>query len=565
MNDVIYNPIIPNDPDDPNDLAEAVETRNAKNMQPRNVNPGTQFHTKQGVNNSCNNFVVPMTSPSISPPQNTVIQSAKSSFIYIHMNNMYMNTEILKGMVSSTWNSYFEEEISPQHCKNNKFEKISNGCIILTSRRVETDQATGTVRYLIVLQIISATGEIFWTTIQQEQLCSDTLKELLKTFKVNILKPKYMPYILEFITEYLKVVQTEILVSGETHRLYCLITDKLFRPGQVWVQPDMFGTSKPGIMIPIGKSRDTMIFYSLKDSIGTQNPHMFVKGRSGSGKSFFMRKFAKHANIQGIPVISIGTESACLKCEEPNDIINVTESDLYDESYRFKTILDPIMDKLFNESRELALTLIDEDEQFSSSDECISSLLSLIGGEKGSDELTQRIREADMFGIYSVPSFWNRTCVPGKSSTIIIEDEFSMDRALSSFYDYKSSQKRITQCVLIIDECQEYDLSQNSVIVKKLLRQGRKYGIIVCLVSQYLTAGDARNIDKALRQCETKIVFQPEDDAETAKFLSWRTSDHDKRDALRDVGKYACAACGNISTSRCMLDYPVFISIPDDR
>ena len=162
-----------------------------------------------------------------------------------------------------------------------------------------------------------------------------------------------------------------------------------------------------------------------------------------------MRKFAKHANIQGIPVISIGTESACLKCEEPNDIINVTESDLYDESYRFKTILDPIMDKLFNESRELALTLIDEDEQFSSSDECISSLLSLIGGEKGSDELTQRIREADMFGIYSVPSFWNRTCVPGKSSTIIIEDEFSMDRALSSFYDYKSSQKRITPCVLM--------------------------------------------------------------------------------------------------------------------
>lgn len=278
-----------------------------------------------------------------------------------------------------------------------------------------------------------------------------------------------------------------------------------------------------------------------------------------------MRKFAKHANIQGIPVISIGTESACLKCEEPNDIINVTESDLYDESYRFKTILDPIMDKLFNESRELALTLIDEDEQFSSSDECISSLLSLIGGEKGSDELTQRIREADMFGIYSVPSFWNRTCVPGKSSTIIIEDEFSMDRALSSFYDYKSSQKRITPCVLIIDECQEYDLSQNSVIVKKLLRQGRKYGIVVCLVSQYLTAGDARNIDKALRQCETKIVFQPEDDAETAKFLSWRTSDHDKRDALRDVGRYSCAACGNISTSRCMLDYPVFISIPDDR
>jgi len=359
--------------------------------------------------------------------------------------------------------------------------------------------------------------------------------------------------------------QKALLVSGETHRLYCLITDKLFRPGQVRVQPDMFGTSKPGIMIPIGKSRDTMIFYSLKNSIGTQNPHMFVKGRSGSGKSFFMRKFAKHANIQGIPVISIGTESACLKCEEPNDIINVTESDLYDESYRFKTILDPIMDKLFNESRELALTLIDEDEQFSSSDECISSLLSLIGGEKGSDELTQRIREADMFGIYSVPSFWNRTCVPGKSSAIIIEDEFSMDRALSSFYDYKSSQKRITPCVLIIDECQEYDLSQNSVIVKKLLRQGRKYGIIVCLVSQYLTAGDARNIDKALRQCETKIVFQPEDDAETAKFLSWRTSDHDKRDALRDVGKYACAACGNISTSRCMLDYPVFISIPDDR
>ena len=82
---------------------------------------------------------------------------------------------------------------------------------------------------------------------------------------------------------------------------------------------------------------------------------------------------------------------------------------------------------------------------------------------------------------------------------------------------------------------------------------------------QYLTAGDVRNIDKALRQCETIIVFQPEDDAETAKFLGWRTSDHDKRDALRDVGKYDCAACGNISTSRCMLDYPVFISIPDDR
>ena len=33
MNDVIYNPIIPNDPDDPNDLAEAVErTRNRKSQ-----------------------------------------------------------------------------------------------------------------------------------------------------------------------------------------------------------------------------------------------------------------------------------------------------------------------------------------------------------------------------------------------------------------------------------------------------------------------------------------------------------------------------------------------------
>lgn len=125
----------------------------------------------------------------------------------------------------------------------------------------------------------------------------------------------------------------------------------------------------------------------------------------------------------------------------------------------------------------------------------------------------------------------------------------------------KSAQNALNPCMVIINECQKFDLSQKSLLVK-LLKQGRKYGIMVVIISQFLTAEDGKNIDDTLRQCTTNVAFKPGDDRKAAKRIGYDLKDSEVRDAVLDIGNYLCIVKGNFCTDTFEVDYPLILQIP---
>ena len=95
-----------------------------------------------------------------------------------------------------------------------------------------------------------------------------------------------------------------------------------------------------------------------------------------------------------------------------------------------------------------------------------------------------------------------------------------------------------------------------------LLRKGRKRGIMTVLSSQYLTAANGRNINKAIDQCDTIIAMKPGNSPDVAKRVGISVNDDNARSIMAGIGKYSCIARGRLSTDRCMIDYPLIIRIP---
>lgn len=95
-----------------------------------------------------------------------------------------------------------------------------------------------------------------------------------------------------------------------------------------------------------------------------------------------------------------------------------------------------------------------------------------------------------------------------------------------------------------------------------LLKQGRKYGIMVVLISQFLTAEDGKNIEDTLRQCTTNVAFKPGDDRKAAKRIGYDLKDSEVRDAVLDIGNYLCIVKGNFCTDTFEVDYPLILQVP---
>lgn len=114
----------------------------------------------------------------------------------------------------------------------------------------------------------------------------------------------------------------------------------------------------------------------------------------------------------------------------------------------------------------------------------------------------------------------------------------------------------------MLDECQTFDLEQGSALVDLILRRGRKHGIMAVLTSQYLTAADGRNINRAIDQCDSYIAFKPGNTPEVAKRIGINVKDSETRSAMANISKYNCIARGKLSTDHCMIDYPLIIRIP---
>lgn len=355
------------------------------------------------------------------------------------------------------------------------------------------------------------------------------------------------------------------LTSGQA-RLYDIKLDKLFEPGQIKIEPYDFADCDPGIMIEIGLCGSRKIYFSTSDRKGTDNGNIFVSGSSGTGKSYFLKKFAHSAAAQDIEVVVIGTEDTCPDFNGECDEYRVDPENLLAFDYDLRTILAPLLDGniLSDETKILAEMLVGEKLRFHSIDKCIEVIKTLVGDEKSAQELIEQIQRAYCCGVYSNSFSWENVCQKGRISIVksTDDDKTFLDSILRSFYDYKCSRSEISPCLLILDECQSFDLNQDSALIDMLLRRGRKRGIMTVLSSQYLTAANGRNINKAIDQCDTIIAMKPGNSPDVAKRVGISVNDDNARSIMAGIGKYSCIARGRLSTDRCMIDYPLIIRIP---
>lgn len=186
----------------------------------------------------------------------------------------------------------------------------------------------------------------------------------------------------------------------------------------------------------------------------------------------------------------------------------------------------------------------------------------LVDNEESAGSLLTAAREAaDKLSGF----LWDKAIIDGKISQIIAPTPEEADKLLGDFFDYKAAhkiEKRYT--LLLLDEVQDFSWNSKSPLVSKILRQGRKFGIVGIFSTQYLNADNGKNIASALKQIGTHFVFRPSDDIAALKQLGCKSSDDKAREALKLLDRGEALASGNISMDICPLDYPVKFTVNQD-
>lgn len=346
-----------------------------------------------------------------------------------------------------------------------------------------------------------------------------------------------------------------IRFDGCTERMYAIECLSLFTIGELRPMCDDEDELKPLYKIPIGMADNYNIFFDIYplDS-KLSNSFALITGATGVGKSTLCKTLAVNAARLGLSVVSLGMEYplGSLECNlyEPAENTDVSANkffeSLYDELTEEETALA-------DTARELVL-----EQSFESYSDVLDTLTGLIGDEEGSGSLLVKAREiCDQLSDFT----WDKAVVDGDISWVMAQTSEQADRLLSDFFDYKSKQAEIRHTLLLLDETQIFSWDGKSPMVSKILRQGRKYGIIGVFSTQFLNADNGKNISAALKQITTQFVFRPSDEIAAAKLLGYSSKDIDVRSVLELLDTGEAMAKGNISSDKCALDYPVKFSV----
>lgn len=162
---------------------------------------------------------------------------------------------------------------------------------------------------------------------------------------------------------------------------------------------------------------------------------------------------------------------------------------------------------------------------------------------------------------------WNQVCQPGKISVFTVEcaDNYLLEQVLNDYYNHKRLQKKPINCFLMIDECQDFNLEQDSVLVSKLMKKSRKLGTMVVLSSQFLSSKNATNVSAVLSLCTTAFEFRAVSASRSAERLKLTADDnhyHEYKRLLNELDVGYCLAKGKLATNRCKISYPVVIRVP---
>lgn len=351
-----------------------------------------------------------------------------------------------------------------------------------------------------------------------------------------------------------------IRFGDTTERMYALDCSVLFDVGELRpMYPDRQATV-PLYKIPIGKADDYDIYFDIYPSDGKKgnNPFALITGATGTGKSTLCKTLAVNTAMLNLSVVSIGVETSALDLEcnvfEPGEDIEVSVEKFFEA---FCADLNGEQTDIADTALELML-----EQDYPSYDDILNTFSGLVKDESGAEELISAAQKAA--GQLSGFS-WNKVVVDGEISQVIAQTPEEADALLLEFFNYKAKQNGTRYTLLLLDEVQDFSWDSKSPLVSKILRQGRKFGIVGIFSTQYLNADNGKNIASALKQIGTHFVFRPSDDIAALKQLGYKSSDNEARDVLNILDTGEVLAKGNISTGICPLDYPVkFIVNQDD-
>lgn len=255
------------------------------------------------------------------------------------------------------------------------------------------------------------------------------------------------------------------------------------------------------------------------------NPHMFIVGRTGSGKSFFTKRFLSDIN-EFFWIFSPSDEYNDLCCDENRQFFN-------------KFVLDFDLDKIsfyadLNASEENILRRISFDDQM------VYSYKDIVGGicdyytKKINFQSQQTLFDYDNDAETVLPAYANslikklksirhlkfsknkELCTMPTNSAVFEIGEYTQfeQECIINYYMYDLSFRRnkskpgdIKKHIIIIEEAHNYIPSTQKSLCKsilvKLSREGRKKGISLCFITQRPRFFD----QTALSQSGNKIIF----------------------------------------------------------
>lgn len=257
------------------------------------------------------------------------------------------------------------------------------------------------------------------------------------------------------------------------------------------------------------------------------NPHLFVVGKTGSGKSFFTKKFLSLVNEDVLVFapsdeyndMSLQTESKKytdyvldLNLDSISYYVNLNASEemilkniifetekVYTVREMTEVIKDYYRDKKKNRTGQMVLDIVEnrqDDVELPTYANTLIGKLKKISNLKFSNSL----KEKQMF----------------KENTIFDMEGYSQleQECILNFYLYKLSQRckrtkpeNRKKHIVVIEEAHNYVPSIKSTLCKEIIvrlaREGRKYGISLCFITQR-----PRYFDQtALSQSGNKIIF----------------------------------------------------------
>ena len=144
--------------------------------------------------------------------------------------------------------------------------------------------------------------------------------------------------------------------------------------------------------------------------------------------------------------------------------------------------------------------------------------------------------------------------------TQIVVDEELLDITLRRLFQYHAKNNS-SPCVLILDEITNFDMGKDSVVVKQVLGQGIKHGIISVFATQNLdsTSGDSALL--ALGLCGTIVQFRHAKERAAYSLFDAKADNSELRDVLYSLEQGQALIMGQVSTNRDYCNYPVKVKV----